>query len=193
MSSFLSPSQSLGAITSGIGSLGSAVSAMSTAQGDEDVAAGLEAVSAADTQEAALYGENATLAKQGTAEALATTSIQQYQQQRQLELTQGTTMADAAANGETATGSVAGIIRSNANQGAIMQQLFGLQSAEEETSGTITENSYTAQQESATAAATQAEDNAEAERANAAGAKGAGILSGLSGIGGIVAGLASIL
>jgi len=210
----LSDSQSFSALTSGISAIGGAAgqlgsAAADNAAGDADLTSaqadltlqtGLTEQATSDTQEASLYGTNVSLAEEGTAEANAVNAIQSTQANRNLELTQGSAMAAASANGQTATGSVGNIIASNAKQGALAQQVYGLQSAEIEQSGAVTANSYTEQENSANEAAqnatTQAQVegyNATAEQQNAQGefsAAGAATAGGTAQAIGGIAGLA---
>lgn len=123
-------------------------------------AAGDLITASGDTQAAALFGQAATIAGQSATEAEAVGRLQEVQTARAVMQTQGQVMGAAAAGGLRIGGSAAAIIRSNATQGALAQQLVA-----ENTQ--INVNSYmqqkladTEQEESATAAAAAAKSAA---------------------------------
>lgn len=203
-----------GQINTGIADLGGAASAFGsaaaagdTAAADELTAQALGVQSQADTAEAAAYTQNANLVgeditteQQATAEQTAVNQINEIQQNRTLELTQGTAEADAAANGlGPGSGSVSDILRANAQQGKIAEQLYGLQSEEIQTQGQITVTGLTEQQvayesqaATATAAAQEADLQEQAEEENAQGAEASAAGSTSGGILKVIGGIASI-
>lgn len=161
--------QGIGQAASGaFSSFGTAASDLFAAQNDQTTAA-------ADTAAAGLFGQAATQAAQNAQISEASGKFQQVQTARQVSMVQGTAAATAAGGGLRLSGSVAAIMRSNAQQGAVANQLIGLQTG-------INVNSYMEQSEADKAEQTQALGAAAAAEA---AAKSSGIGAIFSGVGGL--------
>jgi hypothetical protein len=167
------------ALGSGISSAAGAVSSFAGAAGDLITAAG-------EQQAAGLFGQAATLAGQSATEEEAVGKLQQVQTARQVMLTQSNATAAAAANGLRISGSSADIIRSNAQQGALANQLIG-----ENTQ--INVNSYLEQQIADQEEQEQAETAASAAKKAASGGFLGGILQGLGAVTSFAGAASSIL
>jgi hypothetical protein len=101
----------IGGIAAGAESIAGAAGDIMTAQGEEEAAG--------------LFGQAATIAENSSIQAQFAGRLQQTQNARAVLQTQGTATAAAAANGARTGGSVGAILRSNASQGALAQQLIG--------------------------------------------------------------------
>ena len=122
-----------------------------------------------EEQAAGLYGQAATAAGVSATEEQAAGRLQQIQTSRQVNLIQGTAQANAAAGNLKIGGSAAAILRSNATQGALANQLTGEQTQ-------INVDAYMQQQLADKIQQSNAEAAAKAEKANAFGSFiGAGI------------------
>jgi hypothetical protein len=152
----------IGGIAAGAESIAGAAGDIMTAQGEEEAAG--------------LFGQAATIAENSSIQAQFTGKLQQVQNARAVMMTQGTAMTAAAAGGLKIGGSAAAILRSNAGQGALANQLIG-----ENTQ--INVNSFMQQNIADTEQQQNALSQADAEKVAAAGA---GIGGALDIIGGIV-------
>lgn len=150
---------------------GGAVSDLFAAAGDQAKAAG-------DRSEAQDYGLASDLAGQNDQYTQTSTAIKEAQQQRQVTQALGTTSADVAGAGFSASGSALDIMRDSASQGALAHAVLGQQ-------GLITEAGYQEQQQAytnmqgAANAAASAEDTAAMGADITAGIKGAASIATL--------------
>lgn len=151
-----------------VNGIGGAVGDLMTASGDRAQALG-------DTQAAAAFGTASNLATQDVNYEEQSTRIQQVQAQRQITQTLGSQRAEVAGAGFESSGSSLSLLASSAQQGAMTTAMIGVQ-------GQILANgyqqqaqAYTAQQDSALAAATAASDAASAATAGAATSAIAGV------------------
>lgn len=158
----------------GSGSLlsGSQASAIGGAVGDFSNALGDFMSISSDNEAASAYAQAASLAGENIDITRTATSVQLLQSQRQLALTTGQQSAAIGANGfSEGTGSGLDIYKASVQQGALAQGLITAQ-------GQVTENAYTAQEQSDLSMEAQAK------------AKASGALMG--GIGSTIAGIASV-
>lgn len=125
-----------------------------------------------DNEAASAYAQAANLAGENIDITKTSTDVQLFQAQRQLAMTTGQQSAAIAANGFAPnSGSGLDIYKASVEQGALAQSLITAQ-------GAVTENAYTAQQQSDLSMEAQAK------------AKASGALIG--GIGSTIAGIASV-
>lgn len=156
-------SGSLGSLAGGVQAIGGAVGDIFAAQGSGIAAA--------------QFGQAATIAGQNAQQATEAYKLQEVQTARQVYQTTGTDIAAAGANGGMLTGSAASVVKSNTMQGALANQIIGLQ-------GRINVNSFLAQQQADEAQQQEAEQQQKAQEVGAIG----GILGGALSIGKAIAG-----
>lgn len=124
-----------------------------SAQGFDLSALGNEQRAQGDEAEATQYGLASTLATQNEAFTEQSVAIQQFQQQRQLTQSLGTTRADVAGSGGTLGGSALDILRDSASQGALTKAVMGQQGLITEAGYKEEAQSYDVMQSAATTAA----------------------------------------
>lgn len=169
-----SAGSSASSLLGGSGSLlsGSQASAIGGAVGDFSNALGDFMSISSDNEAASAYAQAAALAGENIDITRSATAVQNLQAQRTLALTTGQQSAAIAANGfAQGSGSGLSLYKSSVEQGALAQSLITAQ-------GAVTENAYTAQQQSDLSMEAQAK------------AKASGAFMG--GIGSTIAGIASV-
>lgn len=145
-----------------------AVSDLFAAEGDRAKAAG-------DRSEAQDYGLASDLAGQNEKFTEESTQIKEAQQARQMTQSLGSTAADVAGAGFSASGSALDIMRDSASQGALTHAVLGQQ-------GLITEAGYTEQQKAYTNMQGAANAAADAQDKAATGAEITGAIKGVAAI-----------